>query len=56
MSNYVVELHAVCNHRGQELSGDSKTDLNKSYERYQNKHFESVSKPCVPGLMQFLKI
>lgn len=54
MSNYVVELHAVCNYRGQELKGDSKRGLNRSSnERYQNKHFESVSKPCVSDLMQF---
>lgn len=56
MSNYVVELHAVCNYRGQELKGDSKRGLNRSSnERYRNKHFESVSKPCVSDLMQFKK-
>lgn len=49
MSNYVVELLAVCSKRGQEHSGDTKLGLNRSYEGHQNKCFESVSKPCVSG-------
>lgn len=56
MGNYVVELHIVSNQRGQELGGDSKQGFNRSYEGCQNKYFESVSKPCVSGLIQFLTI
>lgn len=47
-----MELHAICNYRGQEHSRDSKPGLNmfnKTYKRYQNPHFESVTKPCVSG-------